>query len=90
MSNLIFEGTKKFWVFIMGVTLTLVANIKIKKNTKMSEKAWTRVRLGPRGGGTLTFAYYRGTDNFFGFKILSFTIFLGVEVSSTIFMGMPI
>ena len=30
----------------------------------------------PRGvGGTLTFAYYRGSDYLFGFKILNFAIF---------------
>ena len=44
----------------------------------------------PGGGITLTFAYYRGSDYFWGFKNLNFAIFLVVEVLSTIFMGMPI
>ena len=42
------------------------------------------------GGGTLTFAYYRDSDCFLGFKSLNFAIVFGVEVLSTIFMGMPI
>ena len=57
-------------------------------------------------GGTLTFACYRSSDYlfifflfyyfffffffFFLFKILNFAIFWGVEVLSTIFMGMSI
>ena len=42
------------------------------------------------GRGTLTFACFRGSDYCFGFKILNFAICLGVEVLSTISMGMPI
>ena len=32
---------------------------------------------GGVGRGTLTFAYYRGSDYFFGFKILNFAFFRG-------------
>ena len=39
---------------------------------------------------TLTFACYRGSDYVFGFKILSFAIFWGVKVLSTIFHGYAI
>ena len=47
--------------------------------------------VGGGGGGTLTFACYRGSDYlFFWFKSLNFAIFWGVEVLSAIFMGMPI
>ena len=42
------------------------------------------------GGGYSDFCLLQGLELFFGFKILNFAIFLGVEVLSTIFMGMTI
>ena len=41
-------------------------------------------------GGTLTLANYRDSDYFFGVQNFEFRYFLGVEILSTIFMGMPI
>ena len=41
-------------------------------------------------GGTLTFAYYMGSDYFWGLQMLNFAICLGVEVLSNMFIGMPI
>ena len=42
-----------------------------------------------RGGGTLTFACYRGSDYFLRVQNFEFRFFLCVEVLSTICMGMP-
>ena len=52
------------------------------------------------GGGWYSFASHRGLDYLFGFKILNFAVFFfflfffegggGVEVLSTMFMGMPV